>query len=86
MKVLSLRDKEVVRIKHLPIFPIACLCEEMENKMPIVVTIPYKMILKELLKKLHLLLIIYECENSGPEYQPIFIAKVIFENSFVKYI
>lgn len=45
----------------------------------VVVTVLYKLILKELLKKLHLLYAIYECKKIGLDYRLIFIVKIIFK-------
>lgn len=48
----------------------------MEDESHVVVTIQLKVILKELLEKLRLPTVSYECEKHGPYYQPSFLAKV----------
>ena len=54
----------------------------MESEGHVVVTVQFKVILKEILEKLRLPTAVYECKKHGPNHQPCFVAKVKFADEF----
>ena len=57
----------------------------MEDEGHVVVTAQFKVILKEILEKLMLPAVSYECEKHSSDHQSCFVAKVKFEDKFGKY-
>ncbi len=57
----------------------------MEIEVPIVVTIPFKMILKELLEKFRLPPAIYSYEKGCTDHQTSFLVRIDFEDKFERH-
>ena len=57
----------------------------MESEGHVVVTAQFKIILKEILKKLRLPAAVYECEKHSLDHQLCFVAKVKFTDEFGKH-
>ncbi|KAF7112900.1 hypothetical protein RHSIM_RhsimUnG0181100 [Rhododendron simsii] len=55
----------------------------MASQNPVEVTVSFKIILKEVVKKLTLPPAIYECKKHGPDHDPIFIALVILDDGII---
>lgn len=53
----------------------------MEVDMQIVVDVQFKVVLKEIMEKLRLPPAVYVCEQNGPDHNPSFTCKIIYEDS-----
>lgn len=54
----------------------------MESERPIIMIVQFKAMLKEILEKLSLSPVRYECERFGPDHLHVFIVNIRFEDRF----